>query len=160
MKEQFTFAYEAYDSINDLKDSDAQLLRQAIAQTGNAYAPYSNFHVSAYARLTNGAFVSGTNQENASYPVGMCAERSLLATAATLHPDVAIDTMAITYDNLNGSSNRPISPCGMCRQYLVEYESRVKNPIRIVLAGKEGKVYVIQSAKTLLPFSFSADDMK
>lgn len=160
MKEEFKFAYEVYESIDDLTGEDAALLRDARSFTDNAYAPYSNFHVAAKARLNNGEVVTGTNQENASYPVGMCAERSLLATAATLHPNVGIETMAITYDNINGASKHPISPCGMCRQYLVEYEARVKQPIRIILAGKEGKVYVLESAKTLLPLSFSADDMK
>lgn len=160
MKEEYKFAYEVYDSVDELKEEDATLLKQAITATKNAYAPYSNFHVSAYARLVNGEFVSGTNQENASYPVGMCAERSLLATAATLHSGMAIDTIAITYDNLNGESKRPISPCGMCRQTLLEYESRVKHPIRIILAGMTGKVYVIESAGMLLPLSFTAEDMK
>lgn len=160
MKEEYKFSYDVYDSINDIKESDASLLKKAIALTDTAYAPYSKFNVSAVARLSNGELVTGTNQENASYPVGLCAERSLLATAATLHNNVAIDTIAITYDNQEGKSDRPISPCGMCRQYLVEYETRVKNPIRIVLGGKEGKVFVIESAKMLLPFSFTADDMK
>jgi cytidine deaminase len=160
MKEEYKFAYEVYDSVDDLKDEDAALLKQAKAATKNAYAPYSNFHVSAYARLLNGEFVSGTNQENASYPVGICAERSLLAIAATLHGGVAIEMMAITYDNANGASKHPISPCGMCRQTLLEYESRVKHPIRIILGGLEGKVYIIESASMLLPLSFTADDMK
>lgn len=160
MKEEYKFAYEVYNSIDDLNEDDAALLREAISATIHAYAPYSNFHVSAYARLANGEFVSGTNQENASYPVGMCAERSLLATAATLHPGVAIDTMAITYHNMNGESKHPISPCGMCRQNLLEYESRVKNPIRIILGGMEGKVYIIETASMLLPLSFTSEDMK
>ena len=160
MREEYKFAYEVYDSIDDLKEEDAALLKTARTSTNNAYAPYSNFHVCAVARLANGQTVSGTNQENASYPVGMCAERSLLATAATLHPNIAIDTMAITYNNFNGQSNRPISPCGMCRQYLLEYEGRVNHPIRIVLSGLEGKVYVIETAKMLLPLCFTAEDMK
>ena len=159
MKEEYRFAYEVYDSIDDLSNDDATLLKNAIDRTNGAYAPYSRFNVSAYARLTNGEFVAGTNQENASYPVGMCAERSLLATAATLHPGVAIDTIAVTYDNVNGTSKHPISPCGMCRQYLLEYEARVNKPMRIILSGKEGKVYVIDTAAALLPLSFSASDM-
>jgi cytidine deaminase len=160
MKEEYKFAYEVFESANDLNSEDAALMKQAIAATKNAYAPYSNFHVSAYARLANGEFVSGTNQENASYPVGICAERSLLATAATLHPGVAIEAMAITYDNINGESKHPISPCGMCRQTLLEYESRVKQPIRIILGGMVGKVYSIETASMLLPLSFTSDDMK
>lgn len=160
MQEEYKFTYDVYDSINDLDDKDALLLQQAITATKNAYAPYSNFHVSAFASLANGEVVSGTNQENASYPVGICAERSLLATAATLYPGVAIETMAVTYDNMNGKSKHPISPCGMCRQVLIEYESRVQHPIRIILGGMEGKVYIIKSASMLLPLSFTSEDMK
>jgi len=160
MKAEYKFAYEVYDSIDDLKEEDVLLLKHAISATKNAYAPYSNFHVSAFARLANGEMVSGTNQENASYPVGMCAERSLLATAATLHHGVVIKTMAITYNNINGKSKHPISPCGMCRQVLSEYEARVQHPIRIILAGMEGKVYLIESASMLLPLSFTSGDMK
>ncbi|MEI9954748.1 MAG: hypothetical protein WDM90_00185 [Ferruginibacter sp.] len=111
------------------------------------------------AQLQNGQTVTGTNQENASYPVGICAERVLLSTAATLFPNVAIDSMAISYDNTNGKSNHPVSPCGMCRQSLAEYETRVKQPIRLILSGQEGKVFIIKKASQLLPFSFGGEDL-
>ena len=159
-KKDFQFSFQVYNSAEELNREDALLLEQARAITTKAYAPYSNFHVGAVAKLSTGEIVAGTNQENASYPVGICAERSLLATVGTLYPNVAIDTMAISYDNQNGQSDYPISPCGMCRQSLVEYEHRTNQPIRLILAGMIGKVIIVEKASQLLPLSFGADDLK
>ena len=159
-KEEYRFSYEVYDSIADLSEQDAWLVNEAREVTAAAYAPYSNFNVGAVAKLTNGEIVAGTNQENASYPVGICAERVLLASAASLYPGIAIDTIAISYDNTRGESNHPISPCGMCRQSLVEYEERVKQPIRLILSGLDGKVIVVEKANALLPLSFGSVDLK
>ncbi len=155
------FVFEVYPSQADLPQSDAELLTRAREITKLAYAPYSNFQVSAVAKLVNGETVIGTNQENASYPVGICAERALLSALGTLFPNVAIDTMAIAYHNLNGeNSNKPVSPCGMCRQALVEYEGRTKHPIRLILSGMEGEVFIIEKANQLLPLSFGGEDLK
>ena len=159
-KEEYKFSYEIYDSIAGLNEQDAGLLNEARAVTAAAYAPYSNFNVGAIARLANGEIVKGTNQENASYPVGICAERSLLASAASLYPNIAIDTIAISYDNTRGASSHPISPCGMCRQSLVEYEQRVNQPIRLILSGLNGSVIVVATANSLLPLSFGSTDLK
>src|SRR5687768_9041072 len=126
MKEKkFEFEYEVYDDIDNLTEEDAWLLREARAVTEQAYAPYSKFHVGAIAMLENGKVVAGTNQENASYPVGICAERVLLGSVATLHPNVAVKSIAISYNSEEGKSDHPISPCGMCRQTLLEYETRM-----------------------------------
>ena len=117
MKEnKFEFSYEVYNDVSELKKEDADLVMQARAVTKQAYAPYSNFFVGAIAKLSNGEIVAGTNQENASYPVGICAERVLLGNAATLYPNVSVDTLAISYDSKEVPSDHPISPCGMCRQ--------------------------------------------
>lgn len=159
-KETYGFTYDIFDSIDDLNEQDAALLKASRETTAAAYAPYSNFKVGAVALLVNGEIVKGTNQENASYPVGICAERGLLATAATLFPDTAINTLAITYNNVRGKSEHPISPCGMCRQSLVEYEERVNHPIRLLLSGLEGKVLAIEKASLLLPLSFGSTDLK
>jgi len=148
-----------YDNIEALNNQDAWLLNEAREVTQNAYAPYSNFYVGAVAKLINGEIVAGTNQENASYPVGICAERVLLGNAATLYPGIAIDTIAVSYDGHETKSDHPISPCGMCRQSLLEYESRVNNSIRLILAGQQGKVYILKSARFLLPFAFSKEEM-
>ena len=159
-KEEVRFGYDVYDSANDLETGDATLLKAAREVTARAYAPYSNFLVGAVAKLNNGETISGTNQENASYPVGICAERVLLASASMLQTDVPIQTMAIAYHNINGQSNHPVSPCGMCRQYISEYETRTKQPIRLILSGMDGKVFVIEKASQLLPLSFGGEDFK
>lgn len=159
-KEEFKFNFEVYDSIDELNNEDADLLKEARKVIQFAYAPYSNFQVGAFAKLVNGKTVSGTNQENASYPAGICAERTLMSTASSLFPGVGIETIAISYNNMNGKSDRPISPCGICRQSFAEFQDRTKNPIRIILSGMEGKVQIIENAKNLLPLIFGADDMK
>lgn len=161
MKElSYNFSYTVFDGIEDLGSTDAGLLQQARELTAISYAPYSQFHVASVAKLANGEVVKGTNQENASYPVGICAERSLLAAVGTLYPNEIIETIAVTYQPVEGKSNKPISPCGMCRQALLEYETRVKHPMRIILSGMEGPVYLINTAKNLLPFAFDGEDLK
>lgn len=157
--QQISFTIEEYNSIADLTEEDAALLTQARRITKDAYAPYSNFQVAAYAKLVNGEMIGGTNQENASYPAGLCAERALMAVAASLYPGIGIDTIAITYNNLNGESNHPISPCGICRQYFTEFQQRTGHTIRIILSGMEGKVQIIKDSFQLLPLVFTSDDM-
>ena len=158
--QQTGFTFEVYDSINDLKHEDAQLLLKSKEALKHAYTPYSHFNVGATALLQNGAFVNGSNQENASYPVGICAERVLLSSVSSQFPGVAIETIAISYYNENGESNKPASPCGICRQTLSEYEERQHKPIRLILSGLEGKVYIITSASLLLPLGFGSSDLK
>lgn len=152
--------YQEYQDIHELEALDASLLQQARDITSQAYAPYSHFHVGAAALLANGATAVGTNQENAAYPVGTCAERVLLGIAATLHHNIPIKSMAVSYSGAGVVSDHPISPCGMCRQALLEYESRMKEPIRLILGGMEGKVYVIGSAGLLLPFAFTSRELR
>ncbi|MEO6731110.1 MAG: cytidine deaminase [Ferruginibacter sp.] len=158
-KKDIHFSVEVYGSGEELNTADAALLTAARDATKQAYAPYSNFLVGAVASLANGKTVAGTNQENASYPVGICAERVLLSCIASQYPGVTVDTIAISYNNLDGESSHPISPCGICRQSLAEYEERVKHPIRIIMSGMTGEVYIIEKAQQLLPLSFSAIDL-
>jgi cytidine deaminase len=158
--EEFSFKYQVFESIEQLNIEDAYLLTEARKITQFAYAPYSNFKVGAYAKLMNGEMVSGTNQENAAYPVGICAERTLMSVASALFPEVGIKTIAISYDNMKGKSDHPISPCGICRQSFFEFQERTKNPIRIILSGQEGKVLLIENAADLLPLVFGSEDMK
>ena len=158
-RQDFQFEFEVYDSIDELTKEDAWLLDQAREITQHAYAPYSKFHVGAVAKLVNGEVVTGTNQENASYPVGICAERVLLSTAASLFPKIGIEAMAISYNNTKGESDQPISPCGICRQSLREFEIRTNHTIRLILGGMHGKVYVISDANYLLPLSFTPEDL-
>ncbi len=157
---EYRFSYEVYNSIDELKEEDAWLLSEARDVSENAYAPYSNFQVGAVAKLANGEIVAGSNQENASFPVGLCAERVLLASVSSLYPKVPVESIAISYRSSLVESDHPISPCGICRQSLQEYEQRVNHPIRLILGGMEGKIIVITNASQLLPLSFTGDDLK
>lgn len=160
MKEnKFEFTYKAYDNLEELPEEQQWLLNEAREVTAQAYAPYSNFHVGAVARLANGEIVAGTNQENASFPVGLCAERVLLASISSLFPKVPIDTIAISYKSEAVNSNHPIAPCGICRQSLQEFESRVGHPVQLILGGITGPVYVIDSASKLLPLAFTSEEL-
>ena len=159
MQQKFYFEYESFDEISSLNESDALLLLAARKVTAAAYAPYSGFKVGAVAKLANGATVSGTNQENASYPIGICAERVLLSAASSVYPGIPIETMAISYFNEKGTSNKPVTPCGICRQSMTEYQTRFQQPIKLILSGQEGKISVIASADQLLPLGFSGDDL-
>jgi cytidine deaminase len=159
-KKEYRFSYEEFESAQELSAEDAQLLKLAQEVTANAYAPYSHFRVGAAARLENGEIVTGTNQENAAFPAGLCAERTLLSTTASLFPGVAVKVLAISYFNENGPNNGPISPCGICRQSLQEMEQRTGKSIRLVLGGREGKVYRIPEAGQLLPLAFTGEDMQ
>ncbi|HRO70770.1 MAG TPA: cytidine deaminase [Chitinophagaceae bacterium] len=158
-EKKFQFEYEVYQDSAELNAADAELLTTAREVTQQAYAPYSGFFVGAAARLSNGQTVKGTNQENASYPVGICAERVLLGNAATLYPNISIDTLAISYNTKELKSDHPISPCGMCRQALLEYEARTNQSIRLILSGQEGNVYILKSVGHLLPFAFKSDEL-
>jgi cytidine deaminase len=161
MKEsKFEFNYKVYDSISELTEEDQWLLNEAREVTANAYAPYSNFQVGAIARMANGEIVAGSNQENASFPVGLCAERVLLASAASLFPRIPIEKIAISYKSEHVKSDHPISPCGICRQSLQEYEGRVNHHIQLILGGMEGPVYVIDSASRLLPLAFTSEELR
>lgn len=159
-KSEHILSVSEYDSIDELNEEDSWLLSQARAATEFAYAPYSNFNVGAVAKLINGEVVTGTNQENASYPAGICAERVLLSSAASQHPGIAIETIAVSYNNIKGKSDTPISPCGICRQSLAEHQQRFQKPVRIILSGMEGKVFIIEDAAQLLPLAFGAHNLK
>jgi len=160
MIQEIPFRYEIVSDVDLLASADALLIKEARLITDQSYAPYSNFHVAAAGLLMNGAIVRGTNQENASYPVSICAERVLLSAAASLYPGIALVSMAISYRNLKGSSNRPITPCGVCRQSLVEHQHHFHQSIRLLLTGQIGEIYIIEDAASLLPLGFTADDMK
>jgi cytidine deaminase len=152
---KFEFSYKVYGNSDELPEEQRSLLKKAQEISEQAYAPYSNFHVGAVAKLFNGKFVAGTNQENASYPVGLCAERVLLASASSQFPNVPIEAIAVSYKSESQKSDHPVSPCGICRQSLQEFESRVNHPIQLILGGMTGEVYVMDSASKLLPLAFT-----
>lgn len=157
--ESFTFSYQSFDDIADLKAPDADLLKLARNSTARAYAPYSQFRVAAVAKMANGEIIIGSNQENASFPAGLCAERVILSTASSLYPKIPISAIAISFEQVKGSNDHPIAPCGICRQSLLEYESITQSPIRLILAGMKGKILVIPSARSLLPLAFEGSEI-
>ncbi len=160
MHQKFEFEYEILEDNGGLSNDDQELLEAAKKATKTAYAPYSNFHVGAAARLSNGQIVIGSNQESTSFPVGICAERTLLNSVGSQFPELSITAMAISYQPLNKDSIEPISPCGMCRQSLLDYENRYGADIKIILSGMSGKVMVIPTAANLLPFGFDGSILK
>ena len=145
--------------LEELADDDRQLVEKAIGATQNSYAPYSNFHVGACLRLADGREVIGANQENAAFPSGLCAERSAVFAAQSMFPEEAITALAIAARNENGLTAQPVSPCGACRQVILEMEDRYKQDVRILLYGTEG-VYVTPSVKSLLPLHFVDSNMR
>jgi cytidine deaminase len=153
-KESYQFNYDVYDSSSELNAEDLALLKNAQGAVSIAYAPYSEFNVGAAARLSNGEIITGGNQENASFPAGLCAEGVVMAIAASWFPGIPIDTLAISYDSSKVESDHPISPCGICRQSLQEFQERTGSPVRLIMGGKNGKVFIVQDASALMPLAF------
>ena len=160
MKElNIEIAVKIYD-YEELDAADRELVDAAREATNRSYAPYSHFSVGAAARLANGIVVTGTNQENAAYPSGLCAERTTLFYANSQHPDQAVTTLAIAARNEHDEFlESPIPPCGACRQVMLETEKRFKQPMRVLLYGKKG-IYELKNVGELLPLSFDASAMK
>lgn len=147
-------------SPDELSAEEQQLVEAAKEATTRSYAPYSHFHVGAAALLANGEIISGTNQENAAYPSGICAERTTLFYANSQHPQQAVKALAIAARTSEGYwTETPISPCGACRQVMTETENRYEKPMKVLLCSAQ-EVFVIESAKDLLPVSFGSEDLK
>ena len=142
-----------YTDISELSKEDNLLMHKAIEARKKAYAPYSKFHVGAALLLDNGETVLGNNQESASYPSGMCAERVAIWKAGSMYPEMKI---AITASSTITNVNKPIGPCGACRQTLSEYEINQKTPFQVIFMGEVGEVVVTESLLSLLPFSFDS----
>jgi cytidine deaminase len=146
-------SYKKYHTIDELPESDQVLIKDAKALAKTAYAPYSGFRVASVALMSDGSIVRGTNQENASYPIGLCAERVLLAAASSVAPGQSIVTIAITYESDTVDISIPVAPCGICRQSLLEFESRFQQPMRVLLAGWQ-EVFEFPTVSLLLPLGF------
>ena len=141
--------------IEELNSQEQQLLQQAIEATDRSYAPYSHFRVGAALLLDNGVVVQGCNQENAAFPAGLCAERTALFAAGARYPDVPPVMIAIAARDTSGQlTAKPVSPCGTCRQVMIETETRFRKPLRILLYGSEC-VYAMDGISQLMPLSFT-----
>ena len=143
-----------FDAKDDMPQEIQSLMEQAIEIRKNAYAPYSKFRVGCAILMDNGKVVLGSNQENAAYPSGLCAERVAIFQAGTLYPDAKILKMAISATADEKPVLEPIPPCGACRQSIAEYEIRQETPIEIFFMGESGPVYQSDSLRNLLPFMF------
>jgi cytidine deaminase len=149
-------SYTEYDTNEELSEIDAALVDKAREAAKNAWAPYSGFHVGAAVLLDNGKIVIGNNQENAAYPSGLCAERVALFAANANYPRNRVIAMAISATNKKGMVEDPISPCGSCRQSILEAEERFGVPIRLILDSSKNRA-VVEGIKNLLPLSFYKD---
>ncbi|WP_319269622.1 cytidine deaminase [uncultured Draconibacterium sp.] len=148
-----------YDAVEELPESDQELLLAARKASNNAYAPYSKFCVGAALLLENGEIIAGSNQENADFTDGLCAERVALFYANSTYPDQAVKAIAVTAKNANGIVEFPAQPCGSCRQVLVETEVRYSKQIRIIMDGQK-YIQVLDGADNLLPFAFKPSDLE
>ncbi|WP_028888629.1 cytidine deaminase [Tenacibaculum ovolyticum] len=145
-----------FNTFSELDEDDQLLMNKAIEARAKAYAPYSNFKVGAAFLLENGTIVLGNNQESAAYPSGMCAERVGVWKVGSEFPGIKIKKLAITAASENTIVNKPVGPCGACRQTLSEYEINQKEPIEIIFMGEIGEVVKTTSLLSLLPFSFDS----
>lgn len=148
-------SYKEYDALAELPPADRQLMEAAMAATKSAYVPYSNFHVGAAVRLSDGTVVQGSNQENIAYPSGLCAERTALFGAAANSPALPVDTIAVV--GYHKGVFVEASPCGACRQVMAEFEARHGNAIDLLCYLGGGRIRRVSGVKSLLPFSFGAD---
>ena len=141
--------------LEELKPTEQQLVELAIEGTSRSYAPHSHFHVGAAIELENGVQIIGCNQENAAFPAGICAERSAIFAAGAQYPETPVKTLAIaTRDTAGELTDEPVTPCGTCRQVLIETETRFAHPVRIILYGRN-RVFVMDGIRHLMPLSFT-----
>ncbi len=158
-KKNLSVIVDVYESRTELSLENNELIEKAIEAGMKAYAPYSGFHVGAAVLLENGEIITGSNQENAAYPSGLCAERVAVFYAKAKYPEVAIRQLAVVAIKDGVVVETPASPCGACRQVLIEYEDQQGSPLSVILAGKEQTI-VIPSSSDLLPLSFGSKELE
>ncbi len=150
-----SFKYLEFSEIEELEKEDVNLIKKSIEAQDSSYSPYSHFRVGAAVLLENGEVISGSNQENGAFPSGLCAERVALFYAGAKYPEVPVKTIAISASHKGHQTKEPISPCGACRQVMLETRNIGKKPMKVILVGSN-KIIVINDASYLLPFSFSS----
>ena len=153
-KVTITTNFDVFETIQELPKDIQNLMHDAVAIRKTAYAPYSHFKVGAAILLDNGEIILGSNQENAAYPSGLCAERVAVFYAGAKYPEAKILKMAISAASDNTTTSAPIPPCGACRQSIAEYEIKQNTPIEIYFMGEIGSIYKSDSLKNLLPLLF------
>jgi len=146
--------YIAYSSESELNDKDLELLKAARNACASSYSPYSNFQVGAAVRLANNEIILGSNQENAAYPAGLCAERVALFHIGANFANEKILQIAVAAKRANEDHFLPVTPCGSCRQVMIEFENKQHAPIEFIMRSGENSWIKTNSCRILLPFSF------
>ncbi len=146
--------FKVYDSIDDLNDQIKVLFNEAKLIRESAYSEYSKFSVGAAVLLENGKILCGSNQENSSYPSGLCAERTVLFYANSKYPNTKIKEIAVIAGSINKINENPVAPCGSCRQVISEFQTKQKSDIGLYFKGEKGKIIYTDSINNLLPFKF------
>ena len=152
---EIKIAYLEYESLDQLDPNDRQLAEAAIEATQGSYAPYSKFNVGAAVRLDTGMIIKGSNQENAAYPSGICAERTAMFYAAATYPDSAITDIAVVASQDGILCDNPATPCGACRQVMAQYQTKGGRPMSILLVGGK-KIWKFSKVDDILPLIFDS----
>jgi len=155
-----TTTIDLFDSMDELPAEVKELMQAAIEARDNAYAPYSKFNVGAAILLDNNEVITGSNQENAAYPSGLCAERTAIFSASVQFPNEIIETIAIAAKPKEAIDFIAISPCGSCRQVMSEYENKQEKSIRVIMEGESKSIYILSSIADLLPLKFTKESLK
>ncbi len=153
------FEYYKSSNLNKFSEHEQSLIKETIKKAKNAYAPYSKFNVSSGILLNDQTILSATNIENASYPIGTCAERNVLSYCISNYPESVITTIAVYAEKSVGKLNEPITPCGMCRQALLEAENKQESNIKLIMIGNDDNFLVITKCAHLLPFAFDGSEL-
>jgi cytidine deaminase len=153
-------SYFELDSVEELPQQEFSLLTIAKDSLHSAYVPYSHYKVGAAVLLENGVIITGSNQENMAFPSGLCAERVALFSAASQYPGITIRSIAITAQAQDFPVKEPVTPCGACRQAIIEYETNQGKPIKLILGSETGKTLLVNKVGDLLPLSFKEDLLK
>jgi cytidine deaminase len=151
----YSFSYQQFENTSDLTTSQEELIHAAIKATEKSHAPYSKFHVGCAVLLANKKIISGSNIENASYPVGICAERSALSNVLSNHSEEKVLSLAVSYQ-VESNQKSLVFPCGMCRQFILECQEINESPIELILHAPNDSVAIISDASDLLPFGFTS----
>lgn len=154
-KKEFKISYTEYKSVDELQPEDRELAAEAMAAMNNAYAPYSHFHVGAAVRMSNGQIVRGSNQENAAFPSGLCAERTAMFAASARYPDKDMRSIALAGGVHGILTREPATPCGACRQVMAQYQAKAGKPVSVIMIGKD-RIWKFERIDDILPLIFDS----
>ena len=154
-EKSINITFEEYSTPEEMNAEDRELAAEAVAAMTNAYAPYSHFHVGAAVRMSNGQIVRGSNQENAAFPSGLCAERTAMFAASARSPDKDMQSIAIAGGVYGRLAEHPATPCGACRQVMAQYQTKAGKPMSVIMIGK-GRIWKFHQVDDILPLIFDS----